>query len=104
MSRPSFSLEKKFADALLATCDEAANLGYVANEFAAMLEINGGVQTAKKLVRSGEIQSGLRRLRDLGRLDLATEAVMLRPEFKELFNKDHLDAASWRLDQMTGSN
>ncbi|MEJ6500987.1 MAG: hypothetical protein QNL16_00465 [Rhodobacterales bacterium] len=103
MSQPSFSLEKKFADELLATCDEAAKLGYVANEFAAMLETSGGVQTAKKLVRSGEIQSGLLRLRDLGRLDLATEAVMLRPEFKELFNKDHLDAASWHLDQMTAS-
>ncbi|MBT8167622.1 hypothetical protein [Falsiruegeria litorea] len=103
MLRPSLSLENKFADALLATCDETAKLGYVADEFASMLKIHGAVQTAKKLVRSGEIQSGLRRLRDLGRLDLATEAVMLQPEFRELFTQQHLDAASWRLDQMKGS-
>lgn len=81
MSRPSLSLEKKFTDELLATCDETAKLGYVANKFATMLRDNGGVQTAEKLV-AADIQSGLRRLRDLGRLDLATEAVMLRPEFR----------------------
>lgn len=100
MSRPSISLERKFADALLETCEESAKLGYVPDEFAAMLKIHGGVQTAKKLVRSGDIQSGLYRLRDLKRLDLATEAVMLRPEFKELFNNEHLKAASWRLEMM----
>ena len=52
MSRPSFSLEKKFSGELLATCSETAKLGYVADEFEDMLKVHGGVQTAKRLIKS----------------------------------------------------
>ena len=70
MSRPSQSLKRDFAEALFATNKESAGLGYFSEEFDAMLKMYGGVETAIKLVKSSEIQSGLRRLRDLGRLDL----------------------------------
>lgn len=95
--RPSQSLERQFADALIETYRVSAKLGYFSVEFDAMLRVNGGVQAAIKLVRTSEIQSGMRKLCALGRPDLTTESVMLRPEFRELFKAEYLDAAEWRL-------
>lgn len=100
MPRPSQSLEKEFAEALLATNEEAAKLGCYSVEFDAMIKVHGGIQTAAKLVRTAEIQSGMRKLCAVGRSDLTTEAMMLRPEFRALFSKDLLVAAAWRLQQM----
>jgi len=98
--RPSGSLERKFAEALFATNREAAQLGCYSPEFDAMLKVHGGIKTAERLVVVGEPQSGLRKLRKIGRLDLSTEAVMLQPEYQSLFSKKLLDAASWNLQQM----
>jgi hypothetical protein len=98
--RPSQLLERQFLVALKQTNKEAAKLGYFSTEFDAMLDVYSGVGTALRLVQTSHIQTGMRRLCALGRPDLTTEAVMLRPEYKELFTPDQLAAASWRLSQM----
>jgi len=100
MTRPSISLERQFAEELEATNRKSAKLGYFSPEFDAMLKIHGGVNTAKRLVGAGDIQSGMRKVCKLGHPELTTEAVMLRPEFQPLFSDSDLDCARWRLEQM----
>ncbi len=98
MPRPSHSLEKEFAEALIATNEEAAKLGCYSVQFDAMIKVHGGVQTAARLIGTSEIQSGMRKLCAAGRPDLTTEAMMLRPEFQALFKPQQLEAARWRLE------
>jgi len=69
--------------------------------FTGMLERHGGVQTAKRLIAAGEIQSGIRRLAELGRINITMERIMLEPEFAPLFTAGELDAARWRLNQLS---
>lgn len=64
-----------------------------------MLESYDAVSLAERLVTSGDIQSGLKRLANLGHTELSIEAIMLEPEFKSLFHHRLLAAAQWRLDQ-----
>lgn len=101
MNRPSLSTELKFTKALRTACAESERIGYNPHEFAAMLDMYGGVRTAEKLVRSGSPQTGLKKLAGLGRLDLALETVMLSDEFAHLFSKSDLDAAEWKLRMVT---
>lgn len=102
MTRPSHSTELKFTKVLRTACAESERIGYNPHEFAAMLDMYGGVRTAEKLVRSGSPQTGLKRLVELGRLDLSLEAVMLSDEFAHLFSQPDLDAAEWKLKMVTG--
>lgn len=101
MPRPSQSLEIKFAQALLEACAESERIGYAPTEFKAMIITGDAVKVAKALVTSGEIHSGLVKLKDLGRLDLSLEEIMLKPEFASLFSRPELDAAKWRLDLLS---
>ena len=96
------ALEQQFTDALWATEREAAWLGHSSGVFRQMLDDYGGVETARRLVKAGEIQGGMRTICAIGRSDLTTEAVMLKPEYAPLFKRDELTAARWRLDQVGG--
>jgi hypothetical protein len=53
--------------------------------------------TARKLLWKTGTSEGFERLKKEGRLDLSMEAVMLRPEFGELFLREELERASGRL-------
>jgi hypothetical protein len=64
-----------------------------------MLREHQGLGTAKKLIASGAIQDGFRKVVELGRPDLTMESIMLEPEFQTLFSRAELDAARWRLKQ-----
>jgi len=84
-----------------AACAEAQDLGYFPAYFLEKMHRIGALKYAKELVRSGELQSGLRRLKKIGRLDLSLEHFIARvPEFIPLFNKNERDAAEWRLQQI----
>ena len=96
-------------DELAATFEErlresvrlSIGLGYNPTIFTEMLERHGGVQTAKRLIAAGEIQSGIRRMAELRRLDITMERIMLDTEFAPLFSEGELAAARWRLDQLS---
>ena len=60
------------------------------------------VEGARQLTSSGKIQRGLKRTVAEKRAQLAIESIMLEPEFSDLFSKDELDAARWRLQQAAG--
>lgn len=93
-------LAQRFQDRLWTSVHTSIELGYRPSIFIRMLEQHGGVQTAKRLIASGEIQSGIRKMAELGRLDITMEQIMLEPEFAPLFTKGELEAARWRLEQL----
>ena len=77
----------------------SAEHGYYPTEFISMLERDKNTHlTIKKLVRSGDIQSGFKRLCDLGLKEYTVEAAVLK--FPEGFTKAEIEAANWRLSQV----
>jgi len=93
-------LERQFEAKVRAALRECHQLGYHAHDFESMLTNASAVKVAEKLVVSGDIQSGLKRLAQMGRPDLSVEAMMLEPQFELLFAKSLRDAARWRLEQV----
>ena len=71
--------------------------GYTATYYLEMLHQNGGLETARRLVRGASGSSGFTALYERGRLDLTVEAVVLQPEFEVLFTDEERDAARRRL-------
>ena len=95
------TLETEFERSVRSSVEECQTLGYSAHDFQAMLQTSSAVRVAEKLVASGNIQTGLKRLHGMGRADLAIESIMLEPRFQPLFQSQTLEAARWRLDHVT---
>jgi len=91
------STAAKFNARLHDSIVQCISLGYRPSDFIEMLDKTDGVALAKKLVATGEIQSGFKRVKSLGRPDLAMECIMLEDEFSGLFTYDERAAARWRL-------
>jgi hypothetical protein len=93
-------VEAEFDQRLRDSIHESISLGYSPTRFMEMLNKWGGVGTAKRLVASGEIQDGIRRIVEMGHPELSMESIMLEPQFASLFSEGELQAARWRLDQL----
>ncbi len=93
-------LESKFAERIQDSIRQSRALGYPPTRFENMLLKMGALRLAKKLVISGDIQTGLKEVAKLGRKDLAMESIMLEPIFEKLFTVEELEAARWRLQQI----
>jgi hypothetical protein len=72
--------------------------GYVPAFFMQMRTRLGTKEAIERLVVSGEMQSGIQRLKRLNLLDLSIEATVLR--FPEIFRHDIQEAAKFRLAQV----
>ena len=87
------------ADPLEAFVDESLQLfatrGYHPHEFIRMREQYGTVDAVERLVRSGEIQSGFKRLQGLRMLDRSMEGTVQR--FPERFTSEALECANFRI-------
>jgi hypothetical protein len=59
----------------------------------------GAVGAARRLLTSGDIQSGFERLIMMGRQDLTVEKAVLDERWDPLFTDGHREAAQWRLEQ-----
>lgn len=92
-------LAQVFSERLRDTVRQAQALDDHPHRFEQMLNAEGGLALARRLVKSGELQDGLRTLIRLGRRDLAMESIMLEEEFKPLFTPAERAAAQWRLEQ-----
>ncbi len=88
--------EARIREALI----ECHELGYHPHDFEGMLANASAARVAIKLVTSGELQSGLKKLSQMGRLDLSVESIILETQFESLFKTPIRDAARWRLDQV----
>lgn len=71
--------------------------GYNATRFLQTISEQGGVATAPQLLHSAHVSDGFTALWERRRLDLAVEAVVLRPEFEKLFSDDEREIARERL-------
>lgn len=91
------------ADPLEAWIDESIRLswskGYDPHEFIAMRKRHGTVDAMERLMRTGHIQSGLLRLKELGMAEeWSVEAGILK--FPDRFKSTTLQAARFRLDHI----
>jgi hypothetical protein len=94
----SSAAEAQFDQAMLDIYSLAGReTGYWAGYFLRAVRKDGGLETARKLLWKTGTSKGFERLKEEGRLDLSMEALMLRPEFRELFSEAELDRASDRL-------
>jgi hypothetical protein len=92
------STESRFDDAMMDLYVRAkAEVGYTASRYHQMLMENGGLRTAQILIDADAVSDGYTRLWELKRLDLAVEALLLRPEFSELFTETQHKKARARL-------
>lgn len=64
-----------------------------------MIEEHGAVETARRLITSGDLQDGLFKLLRLGRIDLTVEYAVLDKRWQDLFTDDLREAARWRLEE-----
>jgi hypothetical protein len=93
-------LEAEFTARLQDAIRQSHELGYHPTRFEQMLAEYGAINLSKKLIKSGELQDGLKAMAKLGRKDLALESIMLEPKFKPLFSAAEIEVATWRLKQV----
>lgn len=108
-SRVVSPLELRFHDAMLdvfrlageATrrrrSDGTVARGYWASYFLRGVRNHGGPGYAHQLLRKDGTTDGFQRLREEGRLDLTMEALVLKPEYAELFTAEERRVAAHRL-------
>ncbi|TAA60890.1 MULTISPECIES: hypothetical protein [unclassified Shinella] len=88
--------EGRFHKEMMALYDRFATLGFRPVLLRRFVLLNGGVGAAKELVfKPGT--TGLERLLDAGKPELSMEAMMLRPEYRDLFSELELKEATQRL-------
>ena len=79
--------------------DGSVARGYWAIYFLRGVRNHGGLEYAHRLLRREGTTEGFQRLTDEGRLDLTMEALVLKPEYAELFSADERRIAAHRLAQ-----
>lgn len=82
-------LKNKFNEEILQAVEESKKIGYIPTRFIQMLQLQGNnaFEVVSRLVTK-EATTGLEKLWEKGRLDLSVEAVMIKNEYRELFDSD----------------
>lgn len=98
---PADAVEAAFHAASEAAVGECLNLPsrYHPLTWIGMAERWGAAEAARRLLVSGDIQTGFERLVNAGRPDLTVEWAVLDPKWRTLFDEQHREAARWRLRQ-----
>jgi hypothetical protein len=78
----------------------AINLGYTPSRMIEMMKTRTPYDIAKRMVISGDIQDGLKKMKKLNRLDLTLESMMLEEEYNSIFTKDEKLSAKFRLEHI----
>jgi hypothetical protein len=92
-------LEREFQIAAVETVYLAVlkECRYDEKVFLKMIAESGARNAAKSLLAAHHVQSGLRGLRRLGRLDLTVEHLVIQPRWSDLFTNYEREAARERL-------
>ncbi len=91
-------VERQFHKAMVEVYESAKReTGYNATRFIQMISEQGGVGTARQLLHSPQVSDGFTALWERHRLDLAVEALVLRPDFDSLFSDEEREIARERL-------
>jgi len=95
------ALKLKFHERMRQIHDQAWHeCGYKATRFIQMVEAEGGLIAAKKLLASNSYSEGLTRLWQEKRLDISVEATVLETEWRLLFTDDEISAARKKLEAL----
>ena len=100
MAEPDdLSLEAQYEIATLKAVAVCKSLGYDPTAWITMTHRYGAAEAARRLLVSGDIQSGFQRLVDIGHPELTIEWSALESRWEPLFQEDVKAAARWRLAQ-----
>jgi len=100
MNTPN-NLEIAFDERMRHIYDQAKEeCGYTATRFLQMVNSDGGLLAAKKLLSTGSYSEGLTRLWEEKRLDISMEATVLQEPWSRLFTEQELSIARKKLDQL----
>ena len=100
MDSPS-KLEIAFDERMRQIYDQAKNeCGYTATRFLQMVNADGGLTAARKLLGTGTYSEGLTRLWEEKRLDISLEATVLDAPWSELFTEQELSNARKKLEEL----
>jgi hypothetical protein len=106
VSTPDNDLSDASLDAAFqAACDAAVQAcrkltpPYRPTAWISMASKWGAAEAARRLVITGDIQTGFERLVQAGRPELTIEWAILDPMWESLFSDQHRQAAAWRLRQ-----
>ena len=91
-------LELRFEEALLDICRRSENeAGYKATGFLQKFHRVGGLRTAQELIAEERVTKGYIAMWERKRLDLSIEALILAPEWHDLFTHEERRIATDRL-------
>jgi len=92
------AIEMKFDKSMMDIYRRAKDqCNYNATRYLGMLLDHGGLKTAKILINASNVSDGYTALWERHRLDLTIEALILDPEWNELFTDQERDIARKRL-------
>ena len=93
-------LQNKFNEEVLEAIEKSKKLGYVPTRFIQMLqkENNNAYPVVQRLVVK-EVSTGLGKLWSKGHLELSMEAIMIKPEYKDLFPEEIIKVCEKKLKQ-----
>ena len=94
-------LELAFHERMRQVYDQAkTECNYTAQRFLQMVEADGGLTAAKKLLSTGGYSEGLTRLWEEKRLDISMEATILQNPWRGLFTEKELSVARRKLSEL----
>ena len=100
MNVPS-DLELAFHERMRQIYNQAkTECGYTATRFLQMVNADGGLKAARKLLASGGYSEGLTRLWEEKRLDISMEATVLSEPWCQLFTEQELSIARKKLEEL----
>ena len=100
MNLPS-KLEIAFDKRMRQVYDQARDeCGYNATRFLQMVNTEGGLKAARKLLSTGAYSEGLTRLWEEKRLDISLEAAVLDKPWSGLFTERELSIARRKLEEL----
>lgn len=93
-------LEKQFDQDMLEIYKLAKKeCGYNATRFLQMISSQGGLETARNLIRNPDSSVGFSALFEHNRLDLSVEAHVLKPVYSDLFSEEERQMCRDKLAQ-----
>ncbi|HUV00056.1 MAG TPA: hypothetical protein VMW32_03730 [Bacteroidales bacterium] len=96
----SDNLEDQFHKAMIDVCQNALrDCTQRAAYFLQIVGSQGGVETAKKLLQSNDVEHASTALWKCGRLDLTFEYLVLLPKYADLFTDEEKELARNRLKE-----
>ena len=94
-------LETAFHERMRQIYDQAEDeCGYKATRFLQMVNVDGGLAAARKLLSAGGYSEGLTRLWEEKRLDISMEATILQEPWQQLFTEQELAIARKKLEEL----